>query len=85
MFFAFNTAQALVVENVVKTRLIENHMQMHNLLIFLSILGGLGMFGILGIFYGPLVVTLFLTLCELYEARYMTRILGGKAPSEAAG
>ena len=43
---------------------------MHTLLVFLSIMGGLKLFGILGIIYGPLVVTAFLTLTDLYEASY---------------
>jgi predicted PurR-regulated permease PerM len=43
---------------------------MHTLLVFLSIIGGLKLFGILGIIYGPLVVTAFLTLADIYEANY---------------
>lgn len=69
-FLAINTVQALFVENVVKTRLIGSHMKMHNLLIFLSLIGGLSVFGVIGILYGPLVVTMFLTLSLLYETHY---------------
>ncbi len=76
VFFAFCTVVALFVENVVKTRMIGQHMQMHNLLIFLSIIGGLGMFGILGILYGPLIVAFFLSMTELYHAHYKPQILG---------
>jgi predicted PurR-regulated permease PerM len=76
IFFAFNMVQAILVENVIKTRLIGSHMKMHNLLIFLAIIGGLSIFGILGILYGPLVVALFLALAELYHARYKTRLMG---------
>lgn len=70
LFFAINLVQALFVENVVKTKLIGSHMKMHNLLIFLSIIGGLSVFGVIGILYGPLVVTMFLTLARLYESHY---------------
>jgi len=73
-FLAFNMAQALLVENVVKTRLIGNHMQMHDLLIFMSIIGGLTVFGIVGLVYGPLFVALFLTLSDLFEVDYKTRL-----------
>jgi predicted PurR-regulated permease PerM len=73
-FFAFNMAQALLVENVVKTRLIGSHMQMHDLLIFMSIIGGLTVFGIVGLVYGPLFVALFLTLSELFEVDYKARL-----------
>ena len=76
VFFLFCMLVAVFVENVVKTRLIGQQMKMHNLLIFLSILGGLSMFGILGILYGPLIVAFFLTMTELYHSHYKPQILG---------
>ncbi|MEM6731901.1 MAG: AI-2E family transporter [Myxococcota bacterium] len=75
LFFGFNFAQALFVENVVKTRMIGQQMKMHSLLIFLSIIGGIGIFGVIGLLYGPLIVALFLTLAELYHQRYKAHIL----------
>jgi predicted PurR-regulated permease PerM len=33
-------------------------------------MGGLKLFGVLGIIYGPLVVTGFLTLTDIYYANY---------------
>ena len=44
--------------------------KMHTLLVVLSIMGGLKLFGILGIIYGPLVVTAFLTLTDIYHVSY---------------
>lgn len=69
-FFAFVTVQALFVENVVKTRLMGSAMRMHDLLVFLSVLGGIGVFGLIGVLYGPLIAMLFVTLSELYFRRY---------------
>lgn len=80
IFVAFCTAMGLFVENVVKTKLIGDQMRMHNLLIFMSILGGLSVFGIIGILYGPLVVTLFLTFVELYQRHYKLRLSEMLAP-----
>lgn len=72
-FFAFCTAQGLVIENVVKTKLISQGTRMHDLVVLLSVLGGIAMFGILGLLYGPLLVTLFTTLTDLYRTHYRTR------------
>ena len=36
------------------------------------------LFGILGIIYGPLVVTAFLTLTEIYQASYQQMIEPGR-------
>ena len=74
IFFGFCTLVSLFVENVVKTKLIGDQMKMHNLLIFLSIIGGISAFGIIGILYGPLLVMLFLTLVELYQRNYKHRL-----------
>jgi predicted PurR-regulated permease PerM len=70
LFFCFNALAHLVVENIVKARLIGVHMRLHDLLVFLSILGGLAAFGVMGIIYGPLIVTIFMTLAEFYERHY---------------
>ncbi len=45
---------------------------MHTLVVFLSIIGGLKIFGILGIIYGPLIATAFLTLTNIYHTSYQT-------------
>ncbi len=58
------------VDNLLKPRLVGQQVKMHTLLVFFSIIGGLKMFGIIGIIYGPLVITAFLTLTEIYYASY---------------
>ena len=73
-FFSFCTLQGLVVENVIKTKLIGSHMRMHDLLVFLSILGGVTTFGVVGLVYGPLIAMLFMTLSDLYSQRYRPRL-----------
>jgi len=58
------------VEYLLKPRIVGKRVQMHTLIVFLAIIGGLKLFGILGIIYGPLVVTAFLTLSDIYHANY---------------
>lgn len=82
IFFAFCGTQALILENVVKTRLIGNHMKMHNVVIFTAIIGGIWAFGVIGIVYGPLVVVWFLTMCELYQSRYILRFHSDESRAE---
>ena len=62
------------VEYILKPRIVGKRVQMHTLLVFLSIIGGLKLFGILGIIYGPLIATAFLTLTEIYHASYQQLI-----------
>ncbi len=69
-FVIFYLVLSTGVEYLLKPRLVGKRVQMHTLLVFLSIMGGLKLFGILGIIYGPLTVTAFLTLTEIYRASY---------------
>jgi predicted PurR-regulated permease PerM len=61
---------SMSVEYFLKPKLVGDQVQMHTILVFLSILGGLNVFGILGIIYGPLIITGFLTLSDIYIDNY---------------
>ena len=69
-FIVFYIILTVGVDNLLKPRLVGKQVKMHTLLVFFSIIGGLKMFGIIGIIYGPLVITAFLTLTEIYYASY---------------
>ena len=56
------------VDNFLRPLLIEGQVKMHTLLIFFSILGGIGYFGFFGVILGPLVFAIGLTFFELYLA-----------------
>ena len=69
-FIVFYVLLSGGVEYLFKPRLVGHRVQMHTLLVFLSIIGGLNLFGILGIIYGPLIGTAFLTLTDIYHSSY---------------
>ncbi len=73
-FLVFCLVMGTFVDNVVKTKLMGSAMRMHDLLVFLSIIGGLGAFGVIGFVYGPLIAMLFMTLHGLYESHYLPDI-----------
>ncbi|MCK9296301.1 MAG: AI-2E family transporter [Desulfobulbaceae bacterium] len=60
----------LFVEYMLKTKLVGGTVKMHLLLVFLAIIGGLQVFGVMGIIYGPMIVTGFLTLADIYMTNY---------------
>ena len=60
----------LFVEYMLKTKLVGGTVKMHLLLVFLAIIGGLQVFGVMGIIYGPMIVTGFLTLADIYIMNY---------------
>ena len=69
------------MDNLFKPKLVGKQVKIHPLLVFFSIIGGLNLFGILGIIYGPLIVTGFLTLADIYRANYQ-RLVEDKALQE---
>lgn len=64
-------ASSSITEYIIIPRIQGKRSHMHTVFIFLSVLGGLQMFGIIGVLYGPLIITAFLALYEIYRANYV--------------
>ena len=54
------------LDNLIRPRLVGKDTQMHDLFILFGTLGGISMFGILGIIVGPIVAALFSTIWSIY-------------------
>lgn len=54
------------LDNVLRPRLVGKDTEMHDLFVLFGTLGGISMFGILGIILGPIVAALFITIWEIY-------------------
>ena len=57
-------------DNVIKPILARRGMHMHGALIFFALLGGLSVFGPIGLLLGPLCVAFFLAVLRIYERDY---------------
>jgi len=55
------------VDNVVRPLLTKRGLQLHPLLVFIAVLGGVLAFGFVGLFVGPLVIALMITVLDVYE------------------
>jgi predicted PurR-regulated permease PerM len=55
-----------MVDNLLKPFFISSRTNIHPLLLFFAVLGGIQAFGLIGLVAGPLVATLFLTMIEIY-------------------
>jgi predicted PurR-regulated permease PerM len=67
------------VDNVVKPVFIRRGAEIDTLWIFLSVLGGIGVFGFLGLFLGPFLVTICLVLVEIYKVEFRDELRGNAA------
>jgi predicted PurR-regulated permease PerM len=81
-FVIFNGVQVGILEYVVKPRFISGPIQLNGILVFFSVVAGISVFGLLGLFYGPLIITMFLTLAEIYRAHYRSSLLNARELAE---
>jgi len=61
-------------EHIGKPLLLRGQVEMHTGLVFLSLLGGLEVFGLLGIIIGPLVISFFLALMRMYQRDFQRMV-----------
>ena len=54
-------------DNIIRPYLISGRTSMHPLMLFFTILGGIYLFGLLGIVVGPLIAAVFVTLLRIFE------------------
>lgn len=55
------------VDNFLRPKLIKNQTRLHELFVFFSVLGGISVFGVLGIVLGPVVLALTLGLLQTFS------------------
>ena len=70
------------VEYFFKPKVVGDRVKMHPLIVFFAIIGGLKAYGLLGIIYGPLIATLFLTLSDIYFSSFQFMVEPGKVHKE---
>jgi len=59
-----------LIDNLLRPLLVGKDMQMHPVVILLSTIGGLSLFGISGVVAGPMIAALFLAVIGMYEVKY---------------
>lgn len=68
-----------LVDNIIKPIFISGRSKLNFILVFFGILGGIHLFGLVGVFAGPLIIALFLALLEIFKFDVGKK----KAPVEA--
>jgi predicted PurR-regulated permease PerM len=57
-----------MIDNFLRPKLVGGRTKLHELLIFFSVLGGLQVFGVLGIVLGPVVLAITMALVDVFRA-----------------
>jgi predicted PurR-regulated permease PerM len=59
------------IDNVLRPKLCGSRMTLHPLLVFLSMFGGLAVFGMMGLLVGPLIASLFMAMVRIYRRDFL--------------
>jgi predicted PurR-regulated permease PerM len=73
-----------LVDNVARPYLLKGGMELHGGIVFFALLGGLAVFGAIGLVIGPLVITFLIAVVRMYEREYSQPALGTPAPAAPA-
>lgn len=71
-----------MVDNIVGPYLMSRGNKMHPFIILISVLGGISLFGPIGFIVGPVIVTLFLVLLEIYNQYLVQEQLPSELPTD---
>lgn len=61
-----------VIDNVIKPALIGEKTKLPYFLLFFGVMGGIKMYGLMGVFIAPVVLALFFALIRIYQQKYLT-------------
>ncbi|WP_164471645.1 AI-2E family transporter [Halosimplex salinum] len=60
-----------VVDDYLRAHVVDRESSLHSATILVGVFGGVYAFGVMGLFYGPIVVGLFKALVRLFDERYV--------------
>ncbi len=71
ILFVFGVGVISIIDNIMKPALIGEKTKLPYFLLFFGILGGIKVYGLVGIFIAPVVLSLFFALVKIYEEKYL--------------
>lgn len=62
------------VDNLLRPRVVGHGARMHDLLVFISTLGGLSVFGVTGFIIGPAIASFLVAVVEIYQTEFSAHL-----------
>jgi predicted PurR-regulated permease PerM len=75
----FGAAVISSIDNVIRVLMIKGKAEVHPIFVLFSVLGGIALFGFWGIVIGPLLISLAVTILNIYDEVEYSKILHKKA------
>ena len=70
-----------LVDNVLRPRIVGEEAKLPDLIVLVSILGGIGIFGMVGILVGPVLATVFFVVLDIYRHTFSDALRSPEAGS----
>jgi predicted PurR-regulated permease PerM len=70
ILFVLGAGLISIVDNVMKPALIGERTKLPFFLLFFGILGGIKLYGLLGIFLAPVILSLFFALVKIFQEKF---------------
>jgi len=58
------------IDNILRVKLVGDKGDVHPLLVLIGLIGGISLFGLAGIFIGPIVLSLIVTFLKDFSTEY---------------
>jgi len=72
LLFLLGAGGISLIDNILKPLLIGERTKLPYFLLFLGILGGIQVYGLIGVFLAPVVLSLFFALVTIYQKEYLS-------------
>jgi predicted PurR-regulated permease PerM len=69
LIIAIGTIVVSQIDNVLRPLLVSGKTGMHTMLLFVSIMGGVNLFGLLGIVLGPFIAAVFVSMFDIFRLK----------------
>lgn len=69
LLIVIGTVAVSQIDNILRPLLISGKTGMHTMLLFISIMGGVSMFGLLGIVLGPVIAAVFVSMFDVFRLK----------------
>jgi predicted PurR-regulated permease PerM len=83
IIFLWGLIVGLVCDNILRPKILGAGRGIHPLLTFFSVLGGLYLFGMVGLFIGPLILAVLLSLLDVYQRSFLAGWEEKRSPGSA--
>lgn len=67
LLIAYGVIVISSIDNILKPKIIGTRANVHPILVLIGVLGGLNLFGFVGLFLGPMMLALLMTFIDIYE------------------